>query len=237
MNSRYVIIGCGGVGSWLLPSLALLVKAKNILVIDGDSLERKNLNRQLFSEADIGSNKAQALGNRYKVQFHAGWFSLGGTVVDENDWLMVCVDNNAARLDALKACDMSGAKAIFAANETYSSEAYVYLPEWRGSQLDPRVYYPEIESSLGSDPRARSAGCTGEAQEANRQLVSANFMAAALAQHMAVLWSISVPDLDPEVLGELPYRMRANMSKLEQSKVKEAEPHLYETATQEVNPA
>jgi hypothetical protein len=65
------------------------------------------------------------------------------------------------------------------------------------------------------DPRAASSGCTGEAQERNRQLVSANLMAAALAEHLFVLWSLKAPRLDPDTVARLPYKFVANLSQLE----------------------
>mgnify|MGYP000856154200 CR=1 FL=1 len=63
----------------------------------------------------------------------------------------------------------------------HSAEAYYYRRRWKGTARDPRVYYPEINQDRSGDPRATSIGCTGEVQNQNRQLVSANLMAAALA--------------------------------------------------------
>ena len=235
---KYVIIGCGGVGSWLTPTLALLVKNKNVILIDGDTLEKKNLNRQLFSDRDIGKNKAEALGRMYGIKAIPKWYSPGIMEHSREDCLLVCVDNNTARFHALQVCDIFGCRAIVAANETHSSEAYVYLPEWRGTKLDPLVYYPEIISDQRNDPQRRSIGCTGEAQQANLQLVSANFMAAALAQHLSVLWTISIRSLDIDVYPNLPYRLRANLSRLEQSLIKDAEPNMYKNDnTNQSNPA
>lgn len=210
------IIGCGGVGSWLTPSLALLTSSKSITLIDGDALETKNLNRQLFNKKHVGQNKAEALASLYGCKFISQWYSPGILRHEPEDWLMVCVDNNPARIAALQACDEFGCRAILAANETHSSEAYLYNPTWKGSDRDPRVYYPELVTVTDGDPVRRGAGCTGEAQRENVQLVSANFMAAALAQHLFVLWAMEVPKMnDPEMTDLLPYKFGANLSKLE----------------------
>jgi hypothetical protein len=77
--------------------------------------------------------------------------------------------------------DESGCQAIFAVNETHSSEAYYCWRTWRRTERDPRVYYPELNTDRAGDPRTAAVGCTGEAQENNRQLVFANLIAAALA--------------------------------------------------------
>jgi hypothetical protein len=209
------IIGCGGVGSAIVPSFSLLKSPEDITLIDGDVIERKNLNRQLFDAAQIGMNKAQALANRYGCQFLPEWFSKGKLRHYRHDWLLCLVDNHRTRLEALETCDETGCQAIFAANETHSSEAYYYRRQWRGTPRDPRIYYPELTSDVSGDPRGSSIGCTGEAQERNRQLVSANLMAAALAEHLYVLWHLKAPRLDVPTVERLPYKLVANLSNLE----------------------
>ncbi len=206
------IIGAGGVGSWLCPSLCLLIGPKNVTVIDGDTLEQKNLNRQLFTRRQVGQNKASALARRYKCHAVPGWFNAGSIRPHDRDWLFVCVDNNPARSAALQACDMADCRAIVAANEITSSEAYVYCRDWQGSRLDPRTYYPEIATDQTRDPQAAAIGCTGEAQEQNRQLVSANFSAAALAQNLFVCWEIEGKDRNGRVFQFFPHRLISNLT-------------------------
>jgi hypothetical protein len=209
------IIGCGGVGSAIVPSFCLLKEPGDITLIDGDKLERKNLNRQLFDPNQIGQNKAQALGNKYGCQFLPEWYAKGKVRHYRHDWLLCLVDNHRTRLEVLEVCDEMGCQAIFAANEMHSSEAYYYRRQWQGTERDPRVYYPEIATDRSGDPRAASIGCTGEVQERNRQLVSANLMAAALAEHLYVLWSMKAPRMDRETIELLPHKFVANLSKLE----------------------
>jgi len=45
--------------------------------------------------------------------------------------------------------------------------------------------------------------------------VSANFMAAALAEHLFVLWHFKAPRMDQETVALLPHKFAANLSKLE----------------------
>lgn len=209
------LIGCGGVGSAIVPSFCLLKPPAEITLIDGDTIETKNLNRQMFSPGQVGRNKAQALAERYQCRFIPQWFARGKLRHERSDWLLCLVDNHRTRLEALETCDQFGCQAIFAANETHSSEAYYYRRSWQGTQRDPRVYYPEISTDASGDPRAAGIGCTGEAQAQNRQLVSANLMAAALAEHLFVLWNLKAPRLDAETVAGLPYKLVANLSKLE----------------------
>jgi molybdopterin/thiamine biosynthesis adenylyltransferase len=209
------IIGCGGVGSAILPSFCLLKSPGEITLIDGDSIEPKNLNRQMFDAAQIGMNKARALAARYGCHCIPEWFSRGKIRHFRNDWLICLVDNHRTRLETLDVCDEYGCQAIFAANEMHSSEAYCYRRLWHDTSRDPRVYYPEITTDRSGDPRAATIGCTGEMQENNRQLVSANLMAAALAEHLFVLWHLKAPRMDKQTVALLPHRFAANLSKLE----------------------
>lgn len=213
MKTHY-IIGCGGIGSWLAPSLCLLVGRENLVLVDGDSIEEKNLNRQLFSERDIGKYKVHALREKCGGGCVSEYYSFGSIQHQPSDWLFVCVDNNPARLSALRACDHFGCSAIIAANETTSSEAYFYIPKWKDTLIDPRVYYPEILTDHANDPQ-RPGGCTGEAQRENPQLVSANFSAAALAQNLYVLWGMKSSTITRETLPMIPFHYRANISRLE----------------------
>src|SRR5262245_11500109 len=209
------IIGCGGVGSAIVPSFCLLKSPNDITLIDGDIIERKNLNRQMFDAGHVGMNKAQALATKYGCRFIPEWFARGKLRHYRNDWLLCLVDNHRTRLEALEVCDDYGCQAILAANEMHSSEAYYYRRAWKSTPRDPRVYYPELTTDRNGDPRGASIGCTGEAQESNRQLSSANFMAAALAEHLFVLWNWKAPLLDRDTLAVLPHKLAANLTKLE----------------------
>lgn len=212
------IVGAGGVGSFLTPALCMLIGRENVIVIDGDKLEKKNLNRQLFTPADTGRNKAEALADKYGCGAIARWFSLGLQEQSSSDVLFCCADNNPARIAVLRTCDFEGCAAIFAANETLSSEAYLYKRDWEGTNLDPRVYYPEMAGDHTGDPRAAAIGCTGEAQEQNRQLVSANMLAASLALHLYVVHFIEAKKLSKDTLEHLPSRLVNNMTRMESHK-------------------
>lgn len=75
---RIVLIGCGGTGSHLLPNILQFVHSKRlkdggdlpeIILVDGDTVEEKNLVRQRFTSGDLGMNKAAALAQRYTGVF------------------------------------------------------------------------------------------------------------------------------------------------------------------------
>lgn len=213
--SKIYIIGAGGVGSWLTPAMCMLVKPENITVVDGDKLELKNLSRQLFNEDYCGMNKALALEDKYDCESIQKYFMSGDFQTEKDDWFMVCVDNNPARLAVLESCDVYGTKAIFGSNEMTSAESFYYDPVWKDSPQDPRVYYPEMKTDNSGDPMARSIGCTGAAQEKNRQLVSANISAMSLMLQLFGIWQLDRKKFPKETLRHLPYHIIQNQTAFE----------------------
>ena len=59
-NKSAMVIGCGGVGSWIAIDLAL-IGVGTVILIDPDKLESSNLNRTLFKLNQVGSYKTKAL--------------------------------------------------------------------------------------------------------------------------------------------------------------------------------
>lgn len=221
MKSNIYIIGCGGVGSWLTPALALLTGPENIILLDADKLEPKNLNRQLFTKQDVGRIKAEALAQRYGCQFREEWFTEGLLEFEQEDWVIVCVDNHMARRAALYEADRFGFQVILAANETHSAEAYYYQRRFQDSPIDPRKYYPDILTDNSNNPRRAVIGCTGEVQQQNPQLVTSNALAAALAGHLFALWHLKAKKFKQETIASLPYHLVASMTRLQTHLIKD----------------
>lgn len=185
--SNIIIIGCGGVTSWMIaPLMKLLMQCdpKPILVLaDGDTIEERNLERQWFGEDDIGRNKAEAIQN-HQLGYDGGvavveeYYTDGMTLpVDGPSLFLCCADNHAARRAVLSAVDRGDGWAIIAGNEYTEAEAYYYERSFKDTPMDPRVFYPAILTDNAGDP-TRPDGCTGLAAIASPQLVLANFSAA-----------------------------------------------------------
>jgi PRTRC genetic system ThiF family protein len=115
-NVNLVLIGCGGTGSWLAPSIVrfakLLVekfdKDVRIVFVDPDKVEEKNVYRQNFCQAEIGMNKAQALAFRYGLAWGMDILAIEEPFKASMSFpntgrakyltvLIGCVDNGAAR--------------------------------------------------------------------------------------------------------------------------------------------
>jgi PRTRC genetic system ThiF family protein len=112
------LIGCGGTGSWLAPSIARLARVVGesgrevkVVFIDGDTVEDKNIPRQNFCDAEIGMNKAVTLANRFGAawgleitaipQMYSGDKTSTSKIFAASHFglqvIVGCVDNAAAR--------------------------------------------------------------------------------------------------------------------------------------------
>lgn len=76
MPQTFVIVGCGGTGSRLVPILAQFIKTcpwivdPTIFLVDDDVVEQKNLQRQNFITPDVGKPKSEVLASRYSKAYN-----------------------------------------------------------------------------------------------------------------------------------------------------------------------
>lgn len=207
---NHYIIGCGGVCTYFLPSFLKTInhtkafKKSTVTLVDGDSLETKNLERQLFSENYVGQYKAAALAEEYQRQYPNMVLRcindyITDSFVVENKSMVICfVDNHPARKDILSVIDRYKCKSIFAANSTIGAQAFYYESPWAGSGLDPRTRYPEILTTETGSP-IRAAGCnTEERLNEVPQTALANQFAAFHALHLWNFWTVEYKELDIE---------------------------------------
>lgn len=183
----HLIVGAGGTASWLVPLLKhSLPKGTDIKVADGDLLEARNLDRQLYNSEYLGWNKAEALADIYGIQAWPFYAERDSYLWDDDPYacIWVCADNHPARRLCLEMVDQDKASmTIIGGNEYNDAEAYAYLPEWKGNAADPRNYFPELLTDQAGDPLAPFA-CQGVAQEQNRQLALYNYLSAGFMAHL-----------------------------------------------------
>lgn len=101
---RVVVVGCGGTGGFAAEGLArLLPPGHELVLIDGDRVEERNLVRQSFYPDELGQFKSQALAERLARKYRRtvaysvtpvarGWALPRGTAL-----VVGCVDNADAR--------------------------------------------------------------------------------------------------------------------------------------------
>ncbi len=70
---KIILLGAGGTGGHIAPHLYRLAysvdRPVDIVIADGDIVERANLVRQNFCEPDLGQNKARVIAERYSAAF------------------------------------------------------------------------------------------------------------------------------------------------------------------------
>jgi hypothetical protein len=96
-----IVVGCGGTGGFVADGLArMLPPIIGLILIDMDIVEERNLNRQSFTNADIGLYKSEALAKRLagKYQRPVQYSVLPVGAADLPKGIVVgCVDNGLAR--------------------------------------------------------------------------------------------------------------------------------------------
>ncbi|MGK7953131.1 MAG: ThiF family adenylyltransferase [Xenococcaceae cyanobacterium] len=119
---EFYLVGCGGTGSWLVPSICRIArtlerqsKTTTLILIDADLVEQKNVLRQNFCDAEIGLNKAQTLALRYSlswgIQIEALPDSFNPDIIARDYYhrdnklkiIIGCVDNALARQSITRA--------------------------------------------------------------------------------------------------------------------------------------
>lgn len=152
---RIIVVGCGGTGSHYIKELGRLLYGRGgnkdirLVLIDGDTVEEKNLVRQAFMEQDIGRNKAQVMAEilRQAYGIEAEYYDryidaprdLEKLVEDDEMVVLVgCVDNHQCR-QSLHSFYESRGKCIYmdSANEFSAGEVVI------GSRIDGIEMYPD----------------------------------------------------------------------------------------------
>lgn len=128
------IIGCGGTGSQVLTSLGRMNYALKklghpglfVTAYDGDIVTGANCGRQLFSEQEIGANKAETLISKLNFFFGTKWESVSDFYNEESDRANItisCVDTAKARLLVRKSLE----KSVITGYGNDETRAYYWL--------------------------------------------------------------------------------------------------------------
>ncbi len=110
MESKILIIGCGGIGSYTIRELNRLVLNEQIdlnkveiTLVDNDFVEMKNIKYQNFTTDDLNKNKAEVLSKKYCFDY-----STEEITKEEQlkpfDFIVCCVDNVKARKLVFEHC-------------------------------------------------------------------------------------------------------------------------------------
>ena len=192
----FYIVGVGGTGSLLardLPQLLIGTKHR-MMLIDGDTVERKNVVRQSYQTQDIGWNKAIALARKINTFYdikclaydrYVDSDSLAKLIKDGpagmTPVIIGCVDNDATR-EQLEQTAVRLNEAIYmdSANSAYSGNVYV-------TAISKSRHYGSFRSEvypLEHDKSPLEMSCEDQAAAGNLQYLVTNArMAVCLLEH------------------------------------------------------
>ncbi|EEQ82732.1 hypothetical protein NCER_100503 [Vairimorpha ceranae BRL01] len=128
-----LVVGTGGIGSELVKLLYLLPESQ-ISLIDFDTIELTNLNRQfLFTNNDIGKYKSEIVGN--KIRESTNWkitsytdsiynYDLG--FFKQFDVVYNCLDNNEARTYVNTRCYLGSVKLVDGGSGGFKGQSCIF---------------------------------------------------------------------------------------------------------------
>lgn len=193
------IIGCGGIGSNVAKPLAKFLgyhrdttkdtSPLNIVLIDGDYVEKKNLSRQSFIYGDLGKNKAQITAEDLESSVELSNAKISSVnvylkpeniaeVIEDDSVLFVGVDNYITRRIIEEHTKvLNNVVIFFGANEYDDGDVNIVIKE-NNKYLTPLLTekHPEV---LVKDRFPDEVGCE-EAAKSAPQIIPTNLMAANL---------------------------------------------------------
>ena len=205
-TKRFIIIGAGGIGTWLTAGLVRLLEWKfpgsALIIVDGDNYEQKNKERQEFTK--IG-NKAVVKAHELTPQFPnttiipiPKWVvseDFGGVtteedapkikasdLINEGDIVFAVVDNFAARKIIFDSASRLNNVDVFTGGNDDALFGSVYHYQKRdGKQITehPVAFHPEYENPPDKNPGELSCQQRSEI-EGGTQLLATNMAVAAL---------------------------------------------------------
>jgi molybdopterin/thiamine biosynthesis adenylyltransferase len=165
LKARVSIVGLGGLGGTVVEILARL-GIGTLNVIDGDTFEESNLNRQFLSTPRLmAKSKAEAAERRIKeinpsitVKQHSQFLDQnnGLDLLSRPDVIVDCLDNLKTRFVLERLCRQIGSPLVSAAVAGSTGHVTTIYPQDQGLKLiygDPAKTPPHgAEASLGTVP-------------------------------------------------------------------------------------
>ena len=157
------MVGLGGTGAQIARSVARMVydmKAERlhtpqIVLIDPDRVEQKNVGRQLYTEADVGQSKAHVLMRRFNMALGLDIIAIDQPVSADKHFerwgnlIVGAVDNHLARRELAKA---NGAIWLDAGNHFNAGQVVI------GNTCDPETALRYIDGQNGRYSYLPNAG-------------------------------------------------------------------------------
>jgi len=132
LERKIIQVGAGATGTFT--GFALSTLGADLILVDYDTVEKTNLNRQFLFYDSIGLNKANALAEKIR-RYGSGKIGFLEKKIAENfriknfDFIFSCVDNNDARIYMEEASAQSGIPLVNCGSSIEGCSACVYTPK------------------------------------------------------------------------------------------------------------
>lgn len=183
------VIGLGGIGSYLVEPLSRYLNHSGdqieITVVDGDTYEEKNRNRQQFDRLDkkatVTAERLQKSFPRVHFRSKAEYITEDNVIptIRENDVVFLCVDNHKTRKIVSDRCQELDNVVLISGGNDYTDGNVIYYKRVDGEDVTkaPSELYPSIANPVDKNPGELSEeerqGCARET-ETNPQLLFTN---------------------------------------------------------------
>lgn len=178
LKSKVAVIGAGGLGGFVVELLAR-VGVGHLVVVDGDSFEENNLNRQLLSseeflgmsKSDRAADRVARINSSVSVTARTCYVSPenAGDIIHGCNVVVDALDNVKSRFVLEDACRAAGIPMVHGAIGGFFGQVMTIYPEDRGLEL---LYGPRekalnkgIEVSLGNPSATPPMVASWQAQE------------------------------------------------------------------------
>ena len=195
-----IVVGCGGTGTFFLKELGRALSGeenpgvKELLIVDGDTVEKKNLLRQAFSLEDIGENKAKVFADilgdafdlKFPIRYLDRYIEKEQDLPDEHSDVLVigCSDNGACRkvLDDYFLSPKRGNVWYYDAGNSFLEGQVIYAVKEYGKIVSP----PGSFYGSYTEEKPRSEMSCEELNNVTPQHILANMQAATLLLYGAL---------------------------------------------------
>lgn len=167
MFKKFVIVGAGGTGSFLLPIIMRFLNSRQdseieVVICDGDKYDEGNVNRQEFAHSKIGMNKAEVQSEMFRRKFpnlsifcvpeYLGKENINSVITD-GATVFCCVDNHFCRHLISEHCQkLKDVLLISGGNEEFDGNVQAYYRRENKNLNDPiEVRHPEIGRANDGD--------------------------------------------------------------------------------------
>jgi molybdopterin/thiamine biosynthesis adenylyltransferase len=223
--SRYpknvIIVGAGGIGFYLSPMITRMVNDSsgktNIVIIDGDSIEQKNLARA-FGADQVGQNKAYVLRDQllrmapYPDNLNITALGLyfddsrecAGAIQEATDpgqtALFGCVDNAQTRIMLQNFAEKKSESCVISyldgGNDLTSGQSFLYVGMPGGAS--PRIdqVFPDLAAAEGiQDLHPNNVPCTAVYESEPQQALTNSMVANLMCGHFFSLTNLDLEEV------------------------------------------